>query len=716
MALFSIGGAAEHVTPTVREGIGTRLQGGPVASSQEPARGGGSDPSSAPEQGSASQGQPQSQPQDQQQPAAEQPPVFRAEINFVRVDVTVTDRSGSTVSDLQQEDFEISEDGEPQKIEQFKLIALDGGATPDPGGPPRIIRSEADEETEAARDDVRLFGIFLDDYHVRRETSIGARQQLLSFMEAELGPSDMIGVMYPLAPLSEVRFTRSRGAVAGALQQFVGRKYDYTPMNAAEERYAHYPTETVERIRNQVSLSAIEGMVIRMGSLKEGRKALILVSEGYTNMVPPQLRSQVAGLPDPTNPAYGDPLAGANSPLEDRAAMMAASDMEMDLRNVYAAASRNNVAIYALDPRGLAAAEFGIDQNIGSQVDRSYLDSTMNTLRTLAAETDGRAIVNRNDLATGLRQIVRDSSAYYLLGYTSTVGAIDGKFHDIRVRVRRPGVEVRARKGYWAHSVESAARATALPKPGPPKAVETALAAIAPIRSRLVRTWIGSARGDNGRTSVTFLWEPVARTPGDARAASEVPARVMLTAASADGEPYYRGRVAPTAPPAPGSVPAGSQITFQAKPGTLQLRVAVEGADSEVLDAVTQEVVIPDLTASQTALGTPAVFRARTARELQQIQADPQVMPTAVREFSRTERLLVRLPAYGPGGSAPVVSARLLSRGGEAMLDLKVAADAKGSSMEVPLAALAPGEYLVEIKAGGQGAEATELVAFRVTG
>ena len=84
-------------------------------------------------------------------------------------------------------------------------------------------------------------------------------------------------------------------------------------------------------------------------------------------------------------------------------------------------ANRNNVAIYAVDPRGLATNEFGIDQNISMQTDRDYLNSTMDTLRTLAEQTDGRAIVNRNDLTMAMKQIVRDTSAYYLLGYNSIV-------------------------------------------------------------------------------------------------------------------------------------------------------------------------------------------------------------------------------------------------------------------------------------------------------
>ena len=70
----------------------------------------------------------------------------------------------------------------------------------------------------------------------------------------------------------------------------------------------------------------------------------------------------------------------------------------------------------------------------------------------LADNTDGRAIVNRNDLAVGMKQIIRDASGYYLLGYNSTQAPTDGKFHEIEVNVKRRGVDVRARKGYWAYT------------------------------------------------------------------------------------------------------------------------------------------------------------------------------------------------------------------------------------------------------------------------
>src|SRR6185503_950346 len=118
-----------------------------------------------------------------------QQPVFRTGINYVRVDVIVTDnKTGAPIGDLKMTDFDVTEDGKPQQIENFKLINLD-------------------EENEAAREDVRLFAMFLDDYHVRRGASMAVRGQLAQFVQNNLGPSDMIGIMYPLESTASVRMT-----------------------------------------------------------------------------------------------------------------------------------------------------------------------------------------------------------------------------------------------------------------------------------------------------------------------------------------------------------------------------------------------------------------------------------------------------------------------------------------------------------------------------
>ena len=661
-----------------------------------------------------------------------QPPIFRTGINFVRVDVIVNDRNGQPVADLEQGDFQVIEDGKPQTVETFRLVKLGGGAVPDADGRPRPIRTDDDEELEAARDGVRLFAIFLDDYHVRLGSSLSVREPLSRFVQNQLGPSDMLGVMYPLQPVSSVRMTRDHDAVVRGIAQFRGRKYDYTPRNQSEEQYARYPAETVEQIRNQVSLSAMKGLIIHMGSLKEGRKALIVVSEGFSNTLPPQLRDPIADAPGLGNPNRGNPTAGANDRNEQTAQFLANSDLQLQLRDVYDLANRNNVAIYAVDPRGLPASEFDLSQpTMVAEIDRQYLNATMETLRILSEQTDGRAIINRNDLAAGMTQIVRDTSAYYLLGYTSTQAPSDGRFHEIKVQVRRPGVQVRARKGYWALTTEDAVRATAPRTAGPPKAFESALASISQPAAahNSIRTWIGTSRGENGKTRVTFVWEPAPRVAGDRDARTDAPARVTLTAIGPDGAPYFRGRVPDVAlvssQPAGGAAAALSsgtaaraptRVTFEVSPGKVQLRMSVEGSASQVIDSDMREIAVPDLTSAQPTLGTPQLLRARTARDYQQIKADPDTVPLATREFARTDRLLIRVPAYGPGSTVPSLSVHLLNRTGQPMSELQAEPSSVSGTLqiELSLAGLAAGEYVLEIKA--IDGDAKELVGFRVIG
>jgi hypothetical protein len=214
---------------------------------------------------------------------------------------------------------------------------------------------------------------------------------------------------------------------------------------------------------------------------------------------------------------------------------------------------------------------------------------------------------------------------------------------------------------------------------------------------------------------VTFVWEPVPRPAGDQLRASEAPARVSLTAVAPDGSPYFRGRVpnGSSATPAPaGAALPASKVSFDVQPGKIQLRVSVESADAEVLDSEIREITVPDLTSPQAVIGTPAVYRARTVRELQQLKADAQATPTAGREFSRSDRVFLRVPVYGAGAAAPQLTARLLNRTGQTMSELPIA----DGAIDLTLTSLPPGEYIVEITASRAGGDAKELVGFRIVG
>jgi len=687
----------------------------------------------AAEQGAGAR-QPRSQtgsPPPAQQPPAQQPPAgqpqeperaqepIRTGINYVTVDVIVTDRNGKPVLDLKPEDFTISEDGKPQTVDNFMVVRIDPAAAID-GPAPREIRSVFDEEREAKRPDVRLFIILLDDYHVRRGNDLSVRKPLIDFVQNQLAPADMVAIMYPLTPVTDLTFTRNRAGLIRAIERFEGRRFDYQPRNEFEERYAYYPAATVERIRNDVVMSALRGAAVKLGSMREGRKSIIYVSEGFTNSLPPQMNDPVAAMPGLGNRARGRPDL-ANS---DRAEFLNNIDLFSELQEIFVEANRNNTSIYAVDPKGLAAFEYDINHGVGLQVDRKHLEASLDTLRALADNTDGRAIINRNDLAAGMKQIIADSSGYYLLGYNSSEAPTDGKFHEIKVRVNRRGVDVRARKGYWAYTAEDAARATAPPKPEAPAAITSALATLAePPSGRPARFWVGTSRGEDGRTRVTFAWEPIAPGPGVRREADDAPARVALTAMAADGRPLYRGRVPEEAPAGaaadggapPAAAPAGAQVTFDAPPGQVQMRIVVEGARGQVIDSATREITLPDFTAVTVSLGTPMVFRARTPREIQNIRQSAGAAPTADRSFSRTDRLVIRTDAYAPGAATPDVTAKLLNRNGDPMIDLPLGTPAPGrAEIEFALSNLAPGDYIVRIVASAEAGTAEEYVAFRV--
>ena len=216
-----------------------------------------------------------------------------------------------------------------------------------------------------------------------------------------------------------------------------------------------------------------------------------------------------------------------------------------------------------------------------------------------------------------MKQIIRDSSGYYLLGYNSTQAPTDGKFHEIKVRVSRRGVDVRARKGYWALSPEDAARVSAPPKPEAPAAVTAALNSLAePERGRPARFWIGTSRGDNGQTRVTFSWEAIAPPPGSIERTAPA-ARIALTANANDGRQLFRGRVpedgAASAAPSAGAVRAGGRRLGRTRPRSRRfgavrraarsgaLKIVVEGTRGEVVDSVSRDLTLPDFTRVQVA-------------------------------------------------------------------------------------------------------------------
>lgn len=643
------------------------------------------------------------------QDAPQQPPSFRSGVTYVRVDATVLDKNGRPVTDLTPRDFEVREAGVVQRIDSFKLINLDGGLNA-VAEPPRPIRSDDIEAAEAARDDVRLFAVFLDDYHVKRDSSLWVRQQLTRFIETTVGPSDMIGLMYPLQSIGAIRMSRDHDAIRAALLQFQGRKYNYEPLNDAERRYIfRVPALEVEKIRNRVSFDAIKALILHLGALKEGRKAFILVTEGYANTLPAALIPYYGGLGTPATLApEPQAAAGRASATPDSATFFDQVDINTDLREITDLANRYNVSIYTVDPRGLATNEFGVDlPAVSPNQDRMFLQMTMDTMRVLAEDSDGRAILNRNDVTTAMKPIVSDASAYYLIGYDSTVARADGRFHPIEVRVKRPGVQVRHRRGYWAWKPEEAKLPSAI-APTSTNRVAAAIGTLAPPSARLIQTWIGGGRGEDGKTRITFVWEPSAATT--ARTTADRTEKVTLTATAPDGTIYYRGPVSRS-----GATAAPRSISFDAAPGSLNLRISIENSAGEVLDTETRTIVAKDLTAPD-AIANAAFLRARTVAEWQRLTGDGAATPTAAAAFSRSDRLLLRVPVYRSSGHDMPLRASVVTRADQKIADLVPTAQliADAIQFEVPLAGLSQGEYAVVLTAADDD-HVLEIVPFRIT-
>ena len=350
-------------------------------------------------------------------------------------------------------------------------------------------------------------------------------------------------------------------------------------------------------------------------------------------------------------------------------------------RAIVHSANRNSVALYPLDP-SLESADHEP------------------MLRAIAEQTGGAASINEADLAPAIAQAVADLDQYFVLSFVPS-GPADGRFHQVQVRVKRPGAQTRARSGYWA---PDAALAAAAAKAAAPREVFT----FRPTRSSpYIRPWIGMSRGPDGLTHVTVTWESGAAPPRNQRVVS-----IVVKAMAKDGTVLFENRIG-----------AGDidRAAFDAAPGHIALEMAIQSSSGADLDTDYRNISVPNLVVTRPTFATPQVLRTRTARDFAEISQNVDAVPVASRTFSRTERLLIRVPAYGPGNSTPIVTARLLNRRGIPMRELQIV-DAPlppGTvQFDLPLASLAPDEYRVELAAAnptGPRDEAKELVPFRVT-
>ena len=516
------------------------------------------------------------------------------------------------------------------------------------------------EGVEFVRNAPRLVAIYLDEYHISSGPGVErARETIAQFVERQLGPRDQLVVMKPLDSLLAIRLTNDRDAAQKVIATLEGRRDDLTPREGYERTSMVGSPQRIQALRTQIAVSALNALAVQLGTINNLRKTLIVVSERLDHA--PRGRGQ------------------------ERLATV---------EGLVRSANRAHVSIYPIDPRPPSAET----------------DEPDPVLTQVARDTAGRTIgrtAGVDELSAAIRAVAAESSGYYMLTYRNAHEE-NGTFHPIVVRAKRAGVQLRARAGYWAPSADDRLRAEVVARANTPPVVVP----LEPARrsSPLIRPWFGLSMGEDDRMKVTFVWEPTSAVSGGR--AGTTAARLDLTVLGDGDAVVFKGPVLPAGPDALTDGP--SRAVFETAPGRLRLRMNIQDGDRRDVDTDVRDLIVRDLR-GKVAIGTPEVMRARNAREFRILGANPDATPVSSRVFSRTERLLIRFPAYAPDGE-PTVSARLLNRMGQTMRTLDVNAGSGGDhEVDLMLSGLASGEYQLQLDAQSPAGTDTERIDFRVT-
>jgi VWFA-related protein len=653
--------------------------------------------------------------------AQSQQPI-RVGTNFVRVDVYPT-RDGHVVDGLVAPDFEVFEDGVPQKVETFEHIVVR------PGGPQhdRIeVSSQRESQQAAANPRNRVFVIFLDTPHVMVDSAHAINEPLIRLMDRILGPDDLVGVMTPAMAASQVVLGRKTQVIEESLRKNWpwGTRFSML-RDEREDAYGFcyglrspLAEELIARKRERATLEALEDLVLYLKTIREERKAIVTVTEGWLLYGPkpslieprnePVPRTDPVGVgPDGTlttrDPRRLPEGALTRNECDTDRMRLAMLDNKQFFRDVMDEANAANASFYPVDPRGLPV----FDNPIGPTppppitVDFAMLKQRIEGMKTLAGNTDGIAVTNSNDLDGGMKRISDDFASYYLLGYYSTNAKLDGRFRALKVRVKQPGVDVRARRGYRAATtdeVNAVRRAADAPVPEATRAVSAALDRLGRTRPD-VRFRINAIASAGSRPAIWVAGElqAAAGRPDDFAqgGTADIDATVGSHSTSARVSLKPGERTFLVALPWPAG--AAGEISVRA-------RLSAPGGGASPLSDMLR------LDAGSSGV-QPLLFRrgATTANRL---------LPAADPRFSRTERVRLELPV---GGDMKPGAGRLLDRTGQPVQVPVVTSDrlddATGQrwiTADLALAALAGGEYAVEIEVVDGGKTQRIISAIRV--
>ena len=579
--------------------------------------------------------------------------------------MSVTDGDGNFVRGLGPDDFEILEDGQPQTLSAFSVVDIPV-ATSASVKDALAVAGDVTSNTEAAGG--RLWVTLLD---TPMETGVSAGTQVFRarqtqnvarrFVEEAMAPGDSMAVIH----------------VHGTMRQSQALTRDKRLLVDSIERFsmgvASVAPETREEVVTRIIsvFRVIEDLSARRGAITSPRTAVLWFGGG----IPFNLGG--------TLPSW--------------------------YRDAIRAAQRNNVAIYAIDPGGLGT--------------KSLLD--LAGLRVLAEDTGGGAIVDTNEFVRGFSRIVRDNSSYYLLGYSPRVAHTDGQFHAITIRVKRPGVRVRARLGYLAPEREAAERSRAAAAALPP--VIDALRSPIPRTDLEVQVTLAPFRATRGGAVVLGASVSGEALRGDERTA-DLAYRVINTDGKVVLERSGDRPIAPVAQSAtsPGSMPRFAfhfSDRFEVPRGRYEIRFGARVRDDDI-GTVVAYVVVPDFQNRPLALSGLLVGPRQPG---QAGEAPPSVL--AERTFRPADVLKVTGALYTRRNVAidqVLLDMTIRDETSKVVLERSSAANTfpagdlsdRPFTFDVPLSQLVAGRYLLSVKAYDARNErnaATQALTFWIT-
>ncbi len=383
---------------------------------------------------------PAQQPQPTPAPVTNGQYNFKVESELVLVNVVARDKSGKPVTDLKREDFTVLEDGKTQKISSFDFENLDSTPLSAPGPSQQTVEGKplapskpllTRKDAEEALSNKRVIVLFFDLGSMDPDQTQRAVDAAKKYVQVKMTSADMIAIVSLASSLRlDQDFTNDRARLVRVLNRFThaeGQGMDNGPTGDAdgieESGNAYTPDETeYNQFNTDRKLQALQSIAQVLSHFNQ-KKSVIYFSSGMTQ-----------------------------TGIENQVALRAAIN----------AAIRANVAIYTLDSRGLeaeppggaaaTASLRGTAMYSGNAV-QSLLDAnfaSQETLTTLSADTGGKAFLDTNDLGQVFDRVQRDTSVYYVLGYTSNNPLRDGKYRHIQVKVNRSGLNLEFRKGYYA--------------------------------------------------------------------------------------------------------------------------------------------------------------------------------------------------------------------------------------------------------------------------